>query len=345
MTRPLPAQRNTVSFLRPDRLIVLALCCLLLVATAALAQTDPLPSWNEGPAKQAILAFVQATTEPSNPGYVPPEARIATFDQDGTTWVEQPMYTPMLYCLARLRELAKDKPELAAAEPFKSLLSGGLERLADAPMDHIVKLYAATMTGMTVEELGKQVRQWLETARDARWGRPYTELVYQPMLEVMQLLRAHGYKTYFVTGGGQDFLRAYAEKIYGVPPEQVVGTLNATKFGYDAAGKAILTEEPKLLLNNVGPGKPQGIHLMIGRRPQAAFGNSDGDKEMLEYAQAGGGARLMMLVRHDDAEREYAYAAQSKIGTFPDSLLAEAAQKGWVVISMKKDWKRIFSWE
>ncbi len=345
MTRRLPARRNSVSFLQPGRLIALALCCLLLVATAALAQTDPLPSWNEGPAKQAILAFVQATTDVSNPGYVPPEARIATFDQDGTTWVEQPMYTPMLYCLDRLRELAKDKPELAGAEPFKSLLSGGLERLADASTDDIVKLYAATMTGMTVEELGNQVRRWLDTARDVRWGRPYTELVYQPMLEVMQLFRAHGYKTYFVTGGGQDFLRAYAEKVYGVPPEQVVGTLNATKFGYDAAGKAILTEEPKLLLVNVGPGKPQGIQLIIGRRPQAAFGNSDGDKEMLEYAQAGGGVRLMMLVRHDDAEREYAYAAQSKIGTFPDSLMAEAAQKGWVVISMKKDWKRIFSWE
>ncbi|EKO41012.1 MAG: hypothetical protein B193_0260 [Solidesulfovibrio magneticus str. Maddingley MBC34] len=345
MTRRLPVRRNSVLPLWPGRLIALALCCLLLVATAARAQTDPLPSWNEGPAKQAILAFVGATTEPSSPGYVPPEARIATFDQDGTTWVEQPMYTPMLYCLARLRELAKEKPELAEAEPFKSMLAGGLERLADASADDIGKLYAATMTGMPVEALGNQVRRWLETARDARWGRPYTELVYQPMLEVMQLLRAHGYKTYFVTGGGQDFLRAYAEKTYGVPPEQVVGTLNATKFGYDAAGQAFLTEEPKLLLVNVGPGKPQGIHLMIGRHPQAAFGNSDGDKEMLEYAQAGGGTPLMMLVRHDDAEREYAYAAQSKVGTFPDSLMAEAAQKGWVVISMKNDWKRIFSWE
>ncbi|WP_254845201.1 HAD family hydrolase [Desulfovibrio sp. DV] len=189
------------------------------------------------------------------------------------------------------------------------------------------------------------MRQWLETARDSRWHRPYTELVYQPMLEVMQLLRQNGYKTYFVTGGGQDFLRAYAEPVYGIPPEQVVGTMNATKFSYDAKGKPILTEEPRLLLNNVGPGKPEGIQLMVGRRPQAAFGNSDGDKEMLEYTQAGGGVRLMMLVHHDDAAREYAYGAQSKVGTFPDSLMAEAAQRGWVVISMQKDWKRIFAWE
>lgn len=330
---------------RQGRLAVLSLCCLLLLATAALAQPDPLPSWNAGPAKQAILAFVQATTDAANPGYVPPEARIATFDQDGTTWVEQPMYTPMLYCLARLRVLAQERPELASTEPFKSVLSGSMEQLADLPMSDIMKVFAATMTGMTVEALAGEVRQWLATARDARWHRPYTELVYQPMLEVMQLLRAHGYKTYFVTGGGQDFLRAYAEKVYGIPPEQVVGTLNATTFSYDANGKPVLTEEPRLLLNNVGPGKPQGIQLMIGRRPQAAFGNSDGDKEMLEYTQAGGGTRLMMLVHHDDAAREYTYGAQSKVGTFPDSLMAEATQRGWVVISMQKDWKRIFPWE
>ena len=345
MTRRLPARRNSVSFLGPGRLIVLALCCLWLVATAALAQTDPLPSWNEGPARQAILAFVQATTDATNPGYVPPEARIATFDQDGTTWVEQPMYTPLLYCLARLRALAEEKPELADTEPFKSVLSGSMEHLADLPINDIVKFYTATMTGMTVEALGGQVRQWLATARDARWRRPYTELVYQPMLEVMQLLRAHGYKTYFVTGGGQGFLRAYAEKVYGVPPEQVVGAMNATTFSYDANGKPVLTEAPRLLLNTVGPGKPEGIQLMIGRRPQAAFGNSDGDKEMLEYVQAGGGTRLMMLVHHDDAAREYAYGAQSKVGTFPEALMAEATQRGWVVVSMQKDWKRIFSWE
>ena len=329
----------------PYRQAALVLCFLLVAATAALAQPDPLPSWNEGPAKQAILAFVRTTTDASNPGYVPPNERIATFDQDGTTWVEQPMYTPVLYCLARLRVLAGDKPELAGVEPFKSLLSGSRESLASVSMEDMVKLFAATMTGMTVEELGGQVRQWLKTARDSRWHRPYAELVYQPMLEVMQLLRQNGYKTYFVTGGGQEFLRAYAEPVYGIPPEQVVGTMNATKFSYDADGKAILTEEPRLLLNNVGPGKPEGIQLMVGRRPQAAFGNSDGDKEMLEYTQAGGGARLMMLVHHDDAAREYAYGAQSKIGTFPDSLMAEAAQRGWVVISMQKDWKRIFAWE
>ena len=330
---------------RQGLLAALALCCLLFAAAAALAQPDPLPSWNEGPAKQAILAFVRATTDASNPDYVAPGERIATFDQDGTTWVEQPLYTPVLYSLARLRELAREKPELASAEPFKSVLAGSAENCDAFSVEAMEKVFVVTLTGMSVDELGEQVRQWLATARDSRWHRPYAELVYQPMLEVMRLLRAHGYKTYFVTGGGQDFLRAYAEKVYGIPPEQVVGTMNAIKFGYDANGKPRLTEEPRLLLNNVGPGKPEGIQLMIGRRPQAAFGNSDGDREMLEYTQAGGGARLMMLVHHDDAAREYAYGAQSRVGTFPDALMSEATQKGWVVISMQKDWKRIFSWE
>lgn len=331
--------------LRPGCLAALALCCLILAATAGRAQTDPLPSWNEGPAKQAILRFVRASTDAANPGYVPPNERIATFDQDGTTWVEQPMYTPVLYCLARLRAVAQEKPELASAEPFMTVLSGNAEAVKNLSMADLEKVFAATLTGMTVEALTAEVRQWLETARDSRWRRPFTELVYQPMLEVMHLLRAHGYKTYFVTGGGQDFLRAYSETVYGIPPEQVVGTMTATRFGYDQSGQPTLTEEPRLLLNDVGPGKPEGIQLMIGRRPRAAFGNSDGDKEMLEYTQAGGGARLMMLVHHDDAAREYAYGAQSKVGTFPDSLMAEAAQKGWIVISMKQDWKRIFSWE
>jgi phosphoserine phosphatase len=333
------------SFLRLGRLIVFVLACILLTFSGAQAQPDPLPSWNDTAAKKAIIAFVQTTTDKSNPNYVAPEARIATFDQDGTTWVEQPMYPTMLYCLERVRVLAKEKPELAGVEPFKSVLAEGPKALADISLKDLETLYAATLTGMSVDEFNREVNAWLETTKDPRFGRRYTELVYQPMLEVMQYLRANGYKTYFVTGGGQDFVRAYAERVYGIPPEQVVGTMDAVKFGYDAAGKPVLTKEPKLLLNDVEEGKPEGIHLLIGRRPYAAFGNSTGDKQMLEYTQAGEGMRLMVLVHHDDDKREYAYDAQSKIGTFSDALMNEAKQKGWLVISMKNDWKRIFPWE
>jgi haloacid dehalogenase-like hydrolase len=198
---------------------------------------------------------------------------------------------------------------------------------------------------MTVEQFTAQVKDWLATAKHPRFMRPHIELVYQPMLEVMKLFRASGYKTYFVTGGGQDFVRMYSEQVYGIPPEQVVGSAGATQFGYDKSGKATLTKVPKLLLLDDKTGKPEGIHLMIGRRPVAAFGNSLGDKQMLEYTQAGDGARLMMLVHHDDATREYAYGPASKVGTFPDALMAQAKKQGWVVISMKNDWKRIFAFD
>jgi phosphoglycolate phosphatase-like HAD superfamily hydrolase len=304
-----------------------------------------LPSWNDGPAKKAILEFVQTTTDKASPNFVPTDERIATFDQDGTTWVEQPMYPGVLYALDRVAAVVKDRPDLKNVEPFKTVLSGDRARLAKLSDKDMAKIFAATLTGMTVDEFSSQVKAWLETAKDPRFKRPYTELVYQPMLEVMQCLRANGYKTYFVTGGGQDFVRVYSEQIYGIPPEQVVGTMAGVKFAYDKSGRPILTKEPKLLLGDSDAGKPEGIHLMIGRRPYAAFGNSTGDRQMLEYTQAGGGARLMMLVHHDDGEREYAYGPQSKIGTFSDELMNEAKQKGWVVISMKNDWKRIFKWQ
>jgi hypothetical protein len=326
-------------------LVALSLGVWLLVVVGAQAQTDPLPSWNDGSAKKAIIEFVQATTDKSNPKFVAPEARIATFDQDGTTWVEQPMYTQVMYCLERVPVLAKEKPELKEVEPFKTVLSGNREAMAKLSMKDLEKILAATLTGMTVDEFNAEVKKWLETAKDPRWKRPYTELVYQPMLEVMKLFRANGYKTYFVTGGGQDFVRVYSEQVYGVPPEQVVGSMGGTKYGYDKSGKPMLTKEPKLLLNDDKAGKPEGIHLMIGRRPYAAFGNSIGDKQMLEYTQAGGGGRLMMLVHHDDGKREYAYGPKSKVGTFTDALMAEAKKNGWVVISMKNDWKRIFAFE
>jgi phosphoglycolate phosphatase-like HAD superfamily hydrolase len=329
---------------------VMGICALLLLAVQVGAQTDPLPSWNNGPSKKAILEFVQVTTTQDTPKFVPPAKRIATFDQDGTLWVEHPMYSQVLYCLDRVPAVVKAKPELAKVEPFKTVLSGNRDAIAKLPMRDLEKILAATLTGMSVEEFKTEAKKWLDTARDPRWKRPYTDLTYLPMQEVLKYLRANGYKTYIVTGGGQDFVRVYAEEVYGIPPEQVVGTAGGTKYGYDKDGKPFLTKEPKLLLNDNDAGKVQGIHLTIGRRPYAAFGNSTGDRQMLEYTGAGDGARLMMLVLHDDATREYAYGpaqglGESKVGTFTQALYDEAKKKGWTVISVKNDWKRIFTFE
>ena len=328
----------------------LALLALLAVGAPAQAQTDPLPSWSDGAAKKAIVEFVQATTTQGSPKFVPTAERIATFDQDGTLWVEHPMYSQVMYCLERVPAVVKAKPELANLEPFKTVMSGNREAIAKLPMQDLEKLLAATLSGMSVDTFKAEVGKWLDTARDPRWKRPYTELTYLPMQEVLKYLRDNGYKTYIVTGGGQDFVRVYAEKTYGIPPEQVVGSAGGTKYGYDKSGKPFLTKEPKLLLNDNNAGKPEGIHLMIGRRPYAAFGNSPGDQQMLEYTGAGDGARLMMLVLHDDAKREYAYGPatglpDTKVGTFSQALYDEAKKKGWTVISMKNDWKKIFAFE
>ncbi len=319
-------------------------------AAQAPAAGGPLPSWNDGAAKQAILDFVRATTDQASPSYVRPEERIATFDQDGTLWVEHPMYSQVVYCLDRVPAVVAKRPELRNAEPFKTVLSGNREAMAKLSMHDLEIILAATLTGMSVDEFNAEALRWLETARHPRWQRPYTELVYQPMLEVLRHLRDNGYKTYIVTGGGQDFVRIYSERVYGIPPEQVVGTAGATKYGYGQDGKPFLTKEPKLLLNDNNAGKPEGIHLMIGRRPQAAFGNSNGDREMLEWTDAGAGARLKMLVLHDDATREYAYGPaaglpDTKVGALTAALYGEARKDGWSVISMRNDWKRIFPFE
>jgi phosphoglycolate phosphatase-like HAD superfamily hydrolase len=332
---------------------LLALGVLLALGTQAFAQTDPLPSWNDGPAKQAILAFVKDTTDQASPKFVPPAERIATFDQDGTLWVSHPMYTQVMYVLESVPALVKAKPELAKVAPFSTvleILKGDRAAIAKLTMPDLEKLVAATSTGMSVETFQAEVKKWIAEARDSRWKKPYTELTYLPMQEVLKYLRANGYQTYIVTGGGQDFVRVYSEATYGIPPEQVVGTAGGTKYGYDKAGKPFLTKEPKLLLNDNNAGKPEGIHLMIGRRPHAAFGNSTGDRQMLEYTKAGDGARLSMLVLHDDAKREYAYGPAAglpatKVGTFTQALYDEAKKDGWIVISMKNDWKRIFAFE
>jgi phosphoglycolate phosphatase-like HAD superfamily hydrolase len=323
---------------------------LSVSASAQTASSGTLPSWNEGPAKQAILDFVRETTDRANPKFVPPEERIAAFDQDGTLWVEHPIYSQMMYCLDRVPVLAAQQPALKDVEPFKTVLSGNREAIAKLSMHDLEKIVVATLTGMTTDEFDADGKKWLASAKDPRWKRPYTELVYQPMLEVMTYLRANGFKTYIVTGFGQDFVRLYSQQIYGIPPEQVIGSALAVKYDYDKDGKPILIPEPKIMLNDTGAGKPEGIHLMIGRRPNASFGNSTGDQQMLEYTGAGDGARLSMLVLHDDARREYAYGPaqglpDTKIGKFTSELYAEAKKKDWTVISMKNDWKRIFSFE
>jgi len=343
---------KSVIITRTINVLASAAALLALGAGCATAQAarDPLPSWNDGPAKQAIVEFVRATTDKASPKFVPPAERIATFDQDGTLWVSHPVYSQLMYCLDRVPVIAAAKPELKEVEPFKTVLSGDREAIAKLPLPDLEKIAVVTLTGMTAEQFQAEVKQWLTKAKDPRWKRPYTELAYQPMQEVLRYLRANGYKTYIVTGGGQDFVRVYSEQTYGIPPEQVVGTALGTTYGYDKDGKPILTKEPKLVLNDDKAGKPEGIHLMIGRRPHAAFGNSTGDQQMLEYTKAGDGARLSMLVLHDDAKREYAYGPaqgfpDTKVGTFPQALYDKAQKDGWTVISMKNDWKRIFTFE
>ena len=330
------------------RLLLFALA--LVFAVQAHAETDSLPSWNDGPAKQAIVDFVKATTTQDSSQFVPAAERIATFDQDGTLWVSHPIYAQVMYCLDRVPALVKAKPKLEKVEPFKTVMSGNREKIAKLSMDDLLKIVAATLTGMSIEEFQAEVKTWLATAKDPRWKLPYTELTYQPMQEVLRYLRDNGYKTYIVTGGGQDFVRVYSEDTYGIPPEQVVGSALGTKYEYDKNGKPFLIKEPKLLLNDNNAGKPEGIHLMIGRRPHAAFGNSTGDRQMLEYTKAGDGARLSMLVLHDDAKREYAYGPaqglpDTKVGAFPPALYDQAQKQGWTIISMKNDWKRIFAFE
>jgi phosphoglycolate phosphatase-like HAD superfamily hydrolase len=330
------------------RALLLFACVFSLGAGAQVV--DPLPSWNDGAAKRVIIEFVRATTTEGSPRFVPPAERIAAFDQDGTLWVEQPVYAQVMYCLDRVPAIVKAKPELGNAEPFKTVLSGDREAIAKLPEDALLKIVAATLTGMTVDEFQAEVKRWLAEARHSRWKKPYTELTYLPMQEALKYLRANGYKTFIVTGGGQDFVRVYAEATYGIPPEQVVGTAGGVKYAHGKDGKPILTKEPRLLLNDDKAGKPEGIHLMIGRRPVVAFGNSGGDAQMLEYTKAGDGPRLALIVLHDDAKREYAYGPAkglpaTKVGTFSQALYDQAGKQGWIVISMKDDWKRIFAFE
>jgi phosphoglycolate phosphatase-like HAD superfamily hydrolase len=322
-------------------LTTLAALTLTLNARAA----DPLPSWNNTAPKKAIVDFVERVTKEGSPDFVRPEDRIATFDNDGTLWVEQPNYTQVTFAIDEVLAMAPQHPEWREQEPFKSILARDREAMLRFSVQDFEKVVAVTHSGMTVQQFQEIVKKWLAEARHPRFKRPYTECVYQPMIELMQYLRNNGFKTYIVTGGGQEFVRAFAGPTYDVPPEQVVGSMGKVKYEYDKNGNPELVKLAEVLLVNDKTGKPEGINMVIGRRPQAAFGNSTGDQQMLEYTGAGNGARLMMLVHHDDGKREYAYGAESKIGTFSDALMAEANKKGWIVISMKDDWKRIFAFE
>ncbi len=319
------------------------------VGGVSMAEENPLPSWNKGPARDAILSFVKQTTEKSSAKYVEPKDRIATFDQDGTLWTEHPLYTQAMFALHRLGTMAPQHPDWKETEPFKSVLTGDREAMGKFSEKDWMEIVAVTHAGMSNEDFQALVTPWITTAKAPRFDRLYTDLVYQPMLEVMDYLRHKDFRTYIVTGGGQEFVRNYSERVYGVPPEQVVGSSIVTKYEY-VSGKPVLMREPKPFFVDDGPGKAVGINMFIGKRPYAAFGNSDGDQQMLEYTQAGDGARLMMLVHHDDATREYAYGPggglpDTHVGTFSDALFAEANKNGWIVISMKDDWKRIYPFE
>jgi phosphoglycolate phosphatase-like HAD superfamily hydrolase len=334
-----------MGILKRKTVIAFAVVLVLLFSgsmTPTLADSDPLPSWNVGAHKQAILDFVHDTTTEGTANFVPTAERIATFDQDGTLWVEQPIYAQLMFDLVRINELAPQHPEWKTKQPFATVLSGDHAAMAKFSLEDIEKIVGVTQSGMTVEQYPAIVKQWLAAAKHPRFKKPCTQLIYQPMLEVIRYLQNSGFKTYIVTGGGQEFVRVFADQVYGIPPQQVIGTAGQTKYGYAADGKPELMKLPKMLFLDDQGGKPQSINLIIGRRPYAAFGNSTGDQEMLEWTGAGGGKRLMMLVHHDDAVREYAYGADSDIGTFSDALANEAKQRGWNVISMKDDWKKIF---
>ncbi len=330
-------------------ILLLALVAGGLGCSAALVPSDPLPSWNDGPARSAILALVDAATDESSPAYVAPGERIATFDNDGTLWVEHPLYTQGVFALDRVRALAPEHPEWRTEEPFRSVLTKGEAAISGFHMEDWQKIIAATHTGMSTEAFEQTARRWLGAARDARWDRRYPELVYQPMLEVLQYLRDNEFETFIVSGGGQEFIRVFSDGTYGIPTWKVVGSSVETRWEETERGPALL-REPHLFFLDDHQGKPVGINLFIGTRPVAAFGNSGGDREMLEWTTAGGGRRMGMLVLHDDARREYAYGPaeglpDTHVGRFTQELYDEARRKGWIVVSMRKDWKRIFPWE
>jgi hypothetical protein len=331
--------------------LVLGAAAGLCTVERAGAQTDPLPSWNDGPPKQMILEFVRATTDPSSPDFLPADERFAGVDQDGTLWVEHPVYTQIMYCLDRVPALIKVEPQLGAKEPFKTVLSGDQEAITKLSVREIFEIVLTTQSGMTVEEFRADVREWLAIAKHPRWNRRYTELVYQPMLEVLALLSANGFSNFIATGGSASFVRQYSRRIYDIPPERVCGAAQSDRYGYGKDGKPILTQEPKLVLNNLEAGKIENFWLLYGSRPNIAFGNSSSDdQQMLEYVKAGPGARVSVAVLHDDEQREYAYGPaqglpNTGVGTFSQEMYDMAMKQGWAVVSMQNDWRKLFAFE
>jgi hypothetical protein len=340
----LNARERVMSGFSISRRAVLAAALCFSATSAARAQSDPLPSWNDGAAKKAITDFVARVTAQGSADFVPVAERIATFDNDGTLWCEQPVYFQVAFAFDRVRALAPQHPEWKFNQPFKGVLARDIKAVAAGGQKSVVQIMAATHAGMLTGEFARAVLDWTVNARHPRFNKPYTDLVYQPMLELLAYLRANDFKTFVVSGGGVEFMRPWMEKVYGIPPEQVVGSSGAVKLQTDAYGKPVLMKLAKVEFIDDGPGKPAGINRFIGRRPIFAFGNSDGDLQMLQWTAAGTGARFMGLVHHTDAAREYVYDRQSKIGKL-DKALDEANKHGWLVVDMKNDWTKVFPFE
>jgi phosphoglycolate phosphatase-like HAD superfamily hydrolase len=323
------------------RHLLIAIMLTAALALASLAAADePLPSWNEGQAKRAIVDFVKRVTADGGADFVPLVERIAVFDNDGTLWIEKPMYAQLAFALDRVKELAPQHPEWKDKQPFKAALEGDLEAVAAGGEHALLELVMATHAGMTTDAFAQVVQEWLAVAKHPRFNRPYTDLVYQPMLDLLAYLRANGFKNYIISGGGIEFMRPWTEKVYGIPPEQVVGSSIKTRFEL-REGKPVLMRLPEINFIDDKAGKPVGIHMHVGRRPVAAFGNSDGDLQMIQWTTAGPGARFGLIVHHTDSEREYAYDRQSSVGRL-DKAFEEAKRQGWTIVDMKQDWKRIF---
>ncbi len=334
-----------IRMIRQRKYYIAFTAILLILLTGCSGPTvtkkiDPLPSWSEGAAKANIIEFVQTVSDKSNPNYVQPVERIATFDNDGTLWTERPVYFQLLFAIDRVKQLAVQHPEWKIVQPFKAVLEHGLQALAELDEKSLIQLMMATHAETTTEEFSQIVKDWLATAKHPKFNRPYTELVYQPMLELLAYLRANEFKTFIVSGGGIEFMRPWVEEVYGIPPEQVVGSSIKTKLEI-RDGKPVLVRLPEINFIDDKAGKPVGINQHIGRRPIAAFGNSDGDLQMLQWTAAGTGKRFMLLVHHTDAQREYAYDKDSHIGKL-DKALDAALKGGWTVVDMKKDWKVIY---
>jgi phosphoglycolate phosphatase-like HAD superfamily hydrolase len=319
--------------------VVLATVC----SRSAVAQTDALPSWSDGPAKQSIIEFVEHVTKEGGRDYVPPAERIAVFDNDGTLWAEQPIYVQLAFSLDRVKALAAEHPEWKDEQPFKAVLEGDMKSVMAGGEHALLEIVMATHSGMTTAQFEQTVLDWVNSAHHPKTNRRYTEMVYQPMLELLAYLRTEGFKTYIVSGGGIEFMRPWAERVYGIPPEQVIGSSIKVKYEMRDSGP-VLMRLPEIDFIDDKAGKPVAIHKFIGRRPILAFGNSDGDLQMLQWTAGGGGARFMGLVHHTDSEREWAYDRKSPVGRL-DRALEEAKAGGWTVVDMKRDWKSIFPFE